>query len=487
MSERSRTASPAVQFDTLAVRYPGRSDAALHDISIVVEPGEWLGIAGRTGAGKSTLALAVAGFIPRVVRASVGGQVLVDGTNAIGAAPADLLGRVGIVFSTPANQLSGSKLTVREELAFGLENLGVPRSEMDGRIDVVMARLGIDHLAHREPSSLSAGEQQRVAIAGIVTMGPGILVLDEPTAELDPAGTAAVADLLDGLATTGTTIVCVEHDPVVLGRSDRIVVLEAGGVIADGAPASALLAAAAVSSPTADEPLVWTVGPGREGASVAIEGVSHRYPNGIEALRDVSLHIRPGEAVAIVGENGSGKTTLAKHLDGLLRPTVGRVLLDGAPTAGIPVAHLAATVGFAFQDPGDQLFERSVEREVAFGPRHLGRSPADTSALVEAALGMVGLTDQRDVNPYDLDRSRRKLVALAGVLAMDPAVLVLDEPTIGQDRDGVERVGRIVRAMQEAGRTVIAVTHDMAFATQRFDRIVVMHEGLVVHHQPPAA
>ncbi|MEO7230668.1 MAG: ABC transporter ATP-binding protein, partial [Candidatus Limnocylindrales bacterium] len=185
MSERSRTASPAVQFDTLAVRYPGRSDAALHDISIVVEPGEWLGIAGRTGAGKSTLALAVAGFIPRVVRASVGGQVLVDGTNAIGAAPADLLGRVGIVFSTPANQLSGSKLTVREELAFGLENLGVPRSEMDGRIDVVMARLGIDHLAHREPSSLSAGEQQRVAIAGIVTMGPGILVLDEPTAELD--------------------------------------------------------------------------------------------------------------------------------------------------------------------------------------------------------------------------------------------------------------------------------------------------------------
>jgi len=472
-----------IRVEALTIRYPGRPLPSLDDVSITVERGERLGIAGRTGAGKSSLALAVAGFIPRVVRASVAGRVLIDGTggtDAMKAAPGDLLGRVGIVFSSPSSQLSGSKLTVREELAFGLENLGIPPSQMDGRIDAVMERLGISHLAEREPSSLSGGEQQRVAIASIVTMGPEILVLDEPAAELDPTGAAAVAALLDDLAAAGTTILHAEHDPVALGACDRVVLLEAGRIV----PAMASLPPC--------ESLAWTVGPGRQGTAVTIEHVSHRYPNGIEALRDISLKISAGEAVAIVGANGSGKTTLVKQLNGLLRPTHGRVLLDDAPTDGIPVNRLAATVGFAFQDPGDQLFERSVEREVSFGPRQLGRSgtegsAAEISALVEAALSMTGLTGEREVNPYDLDRSRRKLVALAGVLAMDPAVLVLDEPATGQDRDGIERVGLIVRAMQAAGRTVIAITHDMAFATRWFDRVVVMHEGRLVDHPPPAA
>ncbi len=477
----------SVTIEGLTVRYAGRPDAALADLSLGVEPGERLGITGRTGAGKSTLALAVVGLLPRVVRASVAGRVLVDGHDALTAAPADLLGRVGIVFSAPAEQLSGSKLTVREELAFGLENLGVPRSEMDGRIDAVMADLGIVHLADREPGSLSGGEQQRVAIAGIVAMGPDVLVLDEPTAELDPTGTAAVADLLDGLSTAGRTILCVEHDPVVLRRSGRIVVLEGGRVIADDVPASALAAAGTLHPPTVVEPLVWTAGPGRAGAAVAIEHVSYRYPDGVEALRDVSLGVHAGEAVAIVGDNGSGKTTLAKHLNGLIRPAAGRVLLDGVSTDGMPVHRLARAVGFAFQDPGDQLFERSVGREVSFGPRQMGHTSVDTAALVEAALTLTGLTGERDVNPYDLDRSRRKLVTLAGVLAMDPAILVLDEPTTGQDPEGVERIGRIVRAMQAAGRTVVAITHDASFAARWFDRVVVMREGRVVDPPPPGA
>jgi len=471
VSERTQ----AVRIEELTIRYPGRPLPALDDVSFTVARGERLGIAGRTGAGKSTLALSVAGFIPRVVRASITGRVLLDGTDAIAAAPGLLLGRVGIVFSTPSNQLSGSKLIVREELAFGLENLGIPPAEMDGRIDAVMERLGIERLAEREPSSLSGGEQQRVAIASIVTMGPEILVLDEPTAELDPVGTAAVAVLLDDLATAGTTILRVEHDPVALGACDRVVGLEAGRIVAT------------MASPPPSESLAWTAGPGRQGTAVTIEQVSYRYPNGIEALRDVSLTVGAGEAVAITGANGSGKTTLAKQLNGLLRPTHGRVMLDDAPTDGIPVARLAATIGFAFQDPGDQLFERSVEREVSFGPRQLGRPGPQASALMEAALAMTGLTAEREVNPYDLDRSRRKLVALAGVLAMDPAVFVLDEPTTGQDRDGVERIGLIVRAMQAAGRTVIAITHDMAFATRWFDRVVVMHEGRLVDHRPPTA
>ncbi len=205
-----------------------------------MRPGERLGVAGRTGAGKSTLALVAAGFVPRVVRARLSGTVTIGGATVGSLTGGDLLGRVGIVFSTPANQLSASKQTVREELAFGLENLGVARAAMDPRIDEVLARLGIAHLAEREPFALSGGEQQRVAIASIVAMGTAILVLDEPTAQLDPAGTAAVGRLLAELARDGTTILCAEHDPTILGGLDRCLVLEGGRRIAEDRPGRAL-------------------------------------------------------------------------------------------------------------------------------------------------------------------------------------------------------------------------------------------------------
>jgi energy-coupling factor transport system ATP-binding protein len=198
----------------------------------------------------------------------------------------------------------------------------------------------------------------------------------------------------------------------------------------------------------------------------------------------VSLEVEAGEAVAIVGPNGSGKTTLAKHLNGLLRPTTGRVRLGGTATDGVPVHRLAAICGFAFQDPGDQLFERTVEREVGFGARHIARTAPDADRLVDAALAMTGLIDDRAANPFDLDRSRRKLVTLAGVLAMDPAILVLDEPSTGQDPEGVERVGRIIEAVRAAGRTVVTITHDLAFAERWFDWVVVMESGRVVSDHP---
>ncbi len=532
-------ATAPLQIEGLAVRYPARREPSLSDVDLTVAAGSQVGVAGRTGAGKSTLALAAAGFIPRVVRAKLDGRVAIEGIDAATASGGALLGRVGIVFSTPANQLSASKLSVREELAFGLENLGVPREEMDGRIDATLARLSIGHLADREPFALSGGEQQRVAIASIVAMGTSVLVLDEPTAQLDPAGTAGVADLLAELARGGTSILCVEHDPSVLGRMDRCIVLDRGGTVASGVPGAALAEASSVAalpaptlvrlaqaagidlagafdeaaiaaglaarregretdgdganaaadaSATADPAATtpaWAPTSDRSPVRVAIEDLVHRYPTGIEAVRGVSLAIEPGEAVAILGQNGSGKTTLVKHLNGLLRPAEGRVLLDGQATEGRSIADLAATVGFVFQNPDEQLFERSVEREVAFGPRNLGVPAAAIAERVSGSLAAVGLSEERTTNPYDLDLSRRKLVALAGVLAMDPAILVLDEPTTGQDADGVARVGAVVEAMRAAGRTVVAITHDMEFAATRFGRVVIMRDGIVVADGPP--
>ena len=531
------TESARLEFDAIGVRYPGRREPSLAALSFSVSAGERLGVAGRTGAGKSTLALVAAGFIPRVVRAFVQGRLIIDGQAQPQSGGPSLAGTVGIVFSTPANQLSASKLTVREELAFGLENLGVPRAQMDARIDGALAMLGIGGLADRAPFALSGGEQQRVAIASMVTMGADVLVLDEPTGQLDPAGTVAVARMLDELASRGSAIVCAEHDPVVLGRMDRCLVLSGGRVAAlampgaalgtptlgplgleaptivrlaealgispaqafdEAAVAAALGARRGVDPSTAGTPdehdgastigsppgMTWALAPSRTIPTIEVVELVHRYDT-VEAVRGVSLSVAPGERVAIVGQNGSGKTTLVKHLVGLLRPLSGVVKLDGRDITEEPIHRLAGQVGFVFQDPDDQLFSRSVERELRFGPSNLGMAPDAIARLVDQALEAIGLTSERATNPYDLDVSGRKLVALGSILAMDPAVLILDEPTTGQDGPGVARVGGIVDGFAASGRTVIAITHDMEFAAAHFERVVVMRAGEIVADGAP--
>lgn len=220
---------------------------------------------------------------------------------------------------------------------------------------------------------------------------------------------------------------------------------------------------------------------GRSAApSIELEGVSFSYPDGTCALENINLRIDPGELVAIVGQNGSGKSTLTRHLNGLLRPTTGRVLLDGRDVRGLHVARLAERVGLAFQNPDRQLFAGRVSAEVAFGPRNLGLRGAELDALVRAALDAVGLSAEAASNPYDLGFSRRKLLSLASVLAMRTPILVLDEPTTGQDARGAARVRAVVAAASEEGRTVIAISHDMRFVAECFRRVVVMRAGRVV-------
>lgn len=221
-------------------------------------------------------------------------------------------------------------------------------------------------------------------------------------------------------------------------------------------------------------------------ARIDLDGVTFTYPDGTEALAGVDLAILPGERVAIVGQNGSGKSTLVRHVNGLLRPTRGRVLLDGADTAGRHVAELARTVGLVFQNPDRQLFAGSARSEVAFGPRNLGVRGADLDAAVEAALAAVGLDDAASANPYDLGFSRRKLLALASILAMQTPIVILDEPTTGQDAGGVARVQSIVADLATAGRTVVAISHDLRFVAETFERVVVMRAGRIVLDGSPA-
>lgn len=222
-------------------------------------------------------------------------------------------------------------------------------------------------------------------------------------------------------------------------------------------------------------------------AELLVEGLVHVYRDGdVRALDGVDLRIGPGERVALVGQNGSGKTTLVRHLNGLLRPTDGRVSVAGTDAAGMTVAQLATRVGLVFQDPDQQIFAASVRAEVEFGPRNLGRTGGDLRAAVAEALEAVGLTADTGSNPYDLGQSRRKLLALASVLAMRTPVLVLDEPTTGQDARGVERVRAVVKSLAAEGHTVVAISHDMRFVAEAFERVVVMREGRIILDGPPA-
>ena len=223
------------------------------------------------------------------------------------------------------------------------------------------------------------------------------------------------------------------------------------------------------------------------GSAAQLEGVSFEYPRGPRALDGVDLQIATGELVAIVGQNGSGKSTLVRHLNGLLRPTAGSVAINGRPVGRRHVAELAREVGLAFQNPDRQIFAGKVRAEVAFGPRNLGRRGAELDAVVERALAIVGLTGDEDTNPYDLGFSRRKLLALASILAMETPIVILDEPTTGQDARGISRVQRIVADLSAAGLTVIAISHDMRFVAESFQRVIVMRAGRIVLDGTPQA
>jgi len=468
-------------------RYPGFERRALDGVDLTVGDGEIVGLTGPNGAGKSTLCLVAAGVAPGSVGGELEGEVLADGGTLRGRRSWEVASVVGLVFSDPEAQRTRIAATVLEEVAFGPMNLGLEVAETVDRAKAALAALGIERLAERDPGRLSGGETQLVAIASILAMRPHHLVLDEPVAELDPDGRRLVVVALRRLAADGTALLIAEHDPEVLSElCTRVVGIEGGGIVQ--AAVSGMRAAAAMRPttvrPTARTPLATAA----DGAPVAIRcsGVSFRYPDGTSALTAVDLAIRAGEAVAVVGRNGSGKSTLVRTWNGLLGPTAGTVEIDGRPTAARRVAALARSVGLAFQDPNDQLFARSCRDEVAFGARNVGLRGTQLDDAVAGALEVVGLGDQAAANPFDLGPSKRRLLAIASVLAMQTPIVVLDEPTMGLDPAERALVSGIVEALAGAGRTVVAISHDARFVAESFGRAIRLDAGRVVEDGPPA-
>ena len=528
-----------IEFEDVFFTYRTQPDdePALDGVSFEIERGSFAGITGPTDAGKSTTSRAMAGYVPHFFEGTFSGRVAVDGQETTETTVGALSDRVGMLFENPFDQLTGSSTTVFEEVAFGLVNRGLPKSEIIDKVAESLETVGLADQLARNPRQLSGGQTQRLALASILALDPELLVLDEPTSQLDPQGTEEVFDIIAGMEGSEYTVVVVSQDLQRLASSlDRLIVLEEGAKRYDGEPEDVLAQddiSQLVHVPTtvrigrrlrseglADEskplPLDFEtavaeleghvrmdrklvdrqasdgedVKPSTNATTddgmplVRLDDVHYRYSESIHALRGISATL-DGGCICLVGQNGAGKSTLAKHLNGLLTPTDGRVLVRGTDTREARTAELARDIGLSFQNPDSQLFHDTVDAELRYGPHNLGFSEEATDEAVESALEQMGLEDVRSKNPYDMGIARRKQVAVASVLAMDTPGVVLDEPTGGQDAPGTDLLTRVVRELVANEKVVVIITHDIEFVRDTADRVVALGKGEILLDDDP--
>lgn len=498
MNPDPRNGPGAIVAEGISFRYAGRPRPAFADVSFRLEPGECLLVVGPSGSGKSSLALALAGLVPQELPGEWSGRLIIAGLDPTTAPRAAVAARVGIVFQDPGSQLVMDR--VEDDVAFGLENLGWPPAAMRARVPEALALVGLAGFERRRSTTLSGGEQQRLALAGVLAPKPGVLVLDEPTANLDPPGARAFAERLAELRRRrAATIVLVEHRvELAWPLADWVLALgDDGRPVELGRPADVLarsrerLARAGIWLPEdgAAVPRVPPLEPDGQlgGPVVEATALAFSYDRRTPVLGPLSIGLERGERVALVGPNGSGKSTLGRLLVGLLRPESGRVRLAGpdprtqppADPARLPAAELARRAGYVFQDPEQQFLTTRVADEVVVGLRPEERAAA--AALMERLglpLGTFG-----DRSPYTLSGGEQRRLSLACALVRRPALLVLDEPTFGQDRRGYEGLLAILAERVEAGCAVLAATHDERFVADFARRVVRLEGGRIVADQ----
>lgn len=530
MSPRDSSSPPAIDARDVAIRYRGSRLPALRRVSFQAARGELVLVMGATGSGKSTLIKALARIVPCLQPADVWGEIALFGQPVHRQAVRDLAGTVGVIFQDFEAQLFSTNVLC--EAAFAMEQLGVPPVDMPARAAGALAAVGLAGFGERDPTTLSGGEKQRLAIAGLLALEPSLLLLDEPTTDLDPAGTIEVLELLEALKDRGRTVVVVEHELAAAAVADRVVLLQQGEIVASGAPrellsqvalfeecgvrphdfarlyqqlemapplapggwldhvtgehaheaaqqalvAAGFTAAADGRVDDSDTDVPPPAGPVR----VAMQGVTYEYRGGKRALDGVSLTLRAREFVALIGQNGSGKTTLAKHLNGLLVPTSGVVLLDGVDLRDIPPHRVACEVGFVFQDPDHQLFAATAAEEVAFGPGNLGLPADEVERRTRQALAAVGLSHRQHADPFLLDKGDRQRLAVASVLAMRPSILILDEPTTGLDYREQRQMMALLQQLNAEGTAVVVITHSPWMVAEYASRAVLMTGGRVL-------
>ena len=471
-----------ITLENLEFTYFGAEEPSLKNINLSVKKGEFVVLAGPSGCGKSTLCLCLNSIIPHLLKGRMKGRVLVNGRDTRNLTIPELSRDVGLVFQNPDNQIFA--LTVEEDIAFGPENLGLPRPVMEERVVKALLETRMEPFRKKFVYNLSGGQKQRTAIAGILAMNPGVLVFDEPTADLDPKGTREVLETIHRLnRDEGRTVIIVEHKiRQVLSLCDRVLWMEEGKIVSEHEPNGPLPPLLARGYRRENGPADRRTDTGQ--TAIRIQDVSFSYQDGTEVLKAVNLTVREGELLAIIGENGSGKSTLAMHLNGLLKPKRGNVVIWDKNTRDTKPGQMASLVGYLFQNPDHQIFSESVYNEVAIGLKHAGLSTEKRDRVVHEALKAVDLGGYADRDPNTISRGERQRLAVATVLALNPRVIVFDEPTTGQDAAHILDIMRYIENINRQGRTVVMITHDMDLAWSYADRIVVMAGGRIIHDAP---
>lgn len=528
-----------IELENLTYIYPNAVKPSLKNLSLSVEKGKFILIMGSTGAGKTTLSLCLNGLIPQLMEGKLTGRVSAAGRDVRKTPVQTLSKTLGLVLQDPETQIIGR--TVEEDTAFGPRNFQVPLEEIKHRVERTLEMVRLQGYNQRLTEELSGGEKQRLAIAGVLVMEPEILVLDEPTSELDPTGRSEIYAALEDLRRKrDLTVLLVEHSSEeLISKADEVVVLNQGEVAWRGFPADLFrnlpllkqwgikplpvaqmgwdfYAKGWISFPEipldipSAEGLMrrllpkYGLGQGQgctapgsgarivEGlqqeespksaqeAAIQVKDLIYQYTSGQPALRGINLTIEAGEFVALIGQNGAGKTTLAKHFNGLLQPTRGEVIVDGLNTLKTDTSDLAKTIGYVFQNPDHQIFSATVEKELEFGLKNAGFKGLEIKERVEEVLQYTGLEKYRRIHPFSLGKGERQMIAVASILVLRPKVLIIDEPTTGSDWAGVQTMMDLICKLHSAGTTIVMISHDMDLVAEYAERVIVMKDGSVI-------
>ncbi len=523
-SDEKLNSELVVEARGLSVTYQGAESSAVKEFNLDLKRGKAVALVGHTGAGKSTFLKCLNGLIPHFQRAELSGSLSVFRLVPAEHTVAELAGRVGIVFQEFENQLFSTN--VEQEVAFGPENLGVHPDKIRARVAECLELVGLSGFENREPATLSGGEKQRLAIASVLAMKPDLLLLDEPTTDLDPDGKASVHRIIRSLRETGATILLVEHEIESVLDFDSIALMRGGRLEWRGYPPELCVESnrlsdsgvrphpvAAACQKLGLENIAFELDEAHRAinesfvlnrqryekvvqaeseqikspATIEAQSLSHSYERGQLAVQDVNLSISEGESVAIVGRNGSGKTTFVKHLNALLKPKTGKVLFHGKDVSRMKISEVARHVGLVFQNPDNQIFCETVEEEVRFGPRNLGYSDEEIERLVAGAIETVDLLGMEKSDPFCLTKGERQRTAIASTLSCDPDVLILDEPTTGLDYTQERKVMSMLSRLNASGKTVIFITHSLHLVPEFARRVIAFTDGSVIYDGPVRA
>jgi len=488
-----------LEIDHFNFRYERRTEPALVNTHFSLEPGQLMLIAGVSGCGKTTLMRCINGLIPNTYHGEMKGDIRLFGKSVTKMTMSEISQMVGTILQDPERQILGSY--VMNEVAFGLESLGLPRKDIYERVDAALDRMGIQYLRDRETFGTSGGEKQKIALAGVLAMRPRILLLDEPLASLDPASAQEALQIFRQLADEGISIMIVEHrvEDVLSIHPDVVLYLEEGKTIYKGdangmldvvnfhqikLPAQIVMQRSKKEPAPHFEPVV-TPGMDHGEPLLKFKDVHFRYhSDSPEVLKGIDCTIHKGDVIAILGHNGCGKTTLVKHALGLLKPTQGEVLLQDRSTRQMTVAQAAKTVGYVFQSPSQMLFAPTVREELEFGPKNLDFSKEMCAQNVDWAINTVHLQSELEIPPLALSFGQQKRISIAAVLAMRSRILMMDEPTAGQDYWNYNTFMDSILQMPGFD-CVIFITHDVDLAVVYANRVLLLFDGYLAADGKP--